>query len=75
MTSIRTLLLATFIAAGLAPASPLNAQAPKPALVQPTSAKATFESRALQVLQDRLRARSASQGIVGQAQRLGDVQP
>lgn len=42
MTSTRTLLFATFIAAGLAAASSLNAQAPKPAPVQPASAKATF---------------------------------
>lgn len=37
MTSLRRLLFATLIAAGLAAASPLNAQAPKPA-----TAKATF---------------------------------
>ena len=42
MTSTRKLLFATFIAAGLAAVSPLNAQAPKPAPAQPATAKATF---------------------------------
>ena len=42
MTSTRTLLFATFIAAGLAAGSPVNAQALKPAPAQPATAKATF---------------------------------
>ena len=42
MTSTRKLLIAALISAGMAAASPLNAQAPKAAPAQPTTAKATF---------------------------------
>lgn len=42
MTSTRKLLFATLIAAGMAAVSPLNAQVPKAAPAQPTTAKATF---------------------------------
>jgi peptide-methionine (S)-S-oxide reductase len=42
MTRAHRLLFATLIAAGLAAASPLNAQAPKPAPAQPATARATF---------------------------------